>query len=81
MYWYGNRKYEGELVSIPTETALNTVFIDLIGPLPYSKLQNAYILVCDDGFTKYVWLSAIKNCTSQLIRNKLEHTFLKLWHA
>lgn len=75
MYWYGIRKYEGELVSIPIETALYTVFIDIIGPLPYSKLQNAYILVCDDGFTKYLWLSAIKNCTSLLIINKLENIF------
>lgn len=66
------RKFEGELVSAPLNAAMECIFVDLIGPLPRSKLGNQYILVVVDGMTRYVWLSAIKNCTSKLVINKLE---------
>jgi hypothetical protein len=66
------RKYEGKLVSAPIDTALNTLFVDLVGPLPRSKKNNQYLLVAADGCTRYIWLSPIQNCTTNLITRKLE---------
>lgn len=69
------RKYEGKLISEPVTTAMNTLYIDLVGPLIKSKKQNTYLLVCVDACTKYVWLYGIRNCTSNLIITKLDNLF------
>lgn len=69
------RKYEGKLISLPIETNLNTVFIDILGPLPTSKAGNKYILVMVDGFSRFVWLHALREATSKQIINKLKLTF------
>lgn len=69
------RKYEGKLISIPIEKSMNTVFIDLFGPLPLSKTGNKYILVMVDGFSRYTWLHALREATSRQIISKLKLTF------
>jgi hypothetical protein len=69
------RKYEGKLISIPIEKSLNTVFIDLLGPLPTSKSGNKYLLVMVDGFSRFVWIHAIRDSTSRQIVSKLRLTF------
>jgi len=68
-------KYEGKLISIPIEQTMNTVFIDILGPLPRSKAQNKFILVIVDGFSRYLWLHALRECNSKLIIKKLHQVF------
>lgn len=59
-------------MSAPVNMAMNTLFVDLIGPLVRSKKNNQYLLVSTDGYSKYVWLTPIRNCTTILITCKLE---------
>lgn len=67
------RKYEGQLISAPIDSAMKCLFIDLIGPLPRSKMGNQYLLVIVDGFTKYLWLTPLRDCTTKQISSKLEN--------
>lgn len=69
------RKYEGKLISIPIEKSLNTVFIDLLGPLPTSQAGNKYLLVMVDGFSRFLWIHTLRDCTSRQIISKLKQTF------
>lgn len=46
------RKYEGQFISAPIDTAMICRFIDLIGPLPRSRMGNPYLIVIVDAFTK-----------------------------
>lgn len=69
------RKFEGKLISLPIETSMNTIFIDLLGPLPTSKSGNKYILVMVDGYSRFIWLHAMRDATSKQIISKLKTTF------
>lgn len=69
------QKFQGKLISHPITTVMNTIFVDLCGPFNRSKSGNQYILVVVDSFSRYVWLSAIRNCTSELVINKLKPIF------
>lgn len=66
------RRYEGELVSVEFKNTMDALFVDLIGPLPKTKNQNQYIIVAVDGFSKFVWLSPIRECKTSNITKKLE---------
>lgn len=66
------RKYQGQLISHPITDVMNTVFVDLCGPFSRSKLGNKYLLVVVDSFSRFVWISAIKNCTSEYVISKLK---------
>lgn len=72
---HAQRKYEGKLISIPIEQAMNTIFIDILGPLPRSKSGNQYLLIVVDGFTRFLWMHALRDCNSRLIIQKLQKTF------
>lgn len=69
------RKYEGKLISIPIETAMDTLYIDLLGPLVRTKMGNKYILAIIDAYTRYTWLYPIKDSTSKAIIEKLRNVF------
>uniref|UniRef100_A0A1B6KWE7 RNA-directed DNA polymerase n=1 Tax=Graphocephala atropunctata TaxID=36148 RepID=A0A1B6KWE7_9HEMI len=69
------RKYEGKLISIPVENTMNTLFIDIIGPLPRSKQGNKYILISVDAFTRYLWIHPLKECNSMQVIKNLEIIF------
>lgn len=66
------RKYEGELISVPTRESMECIFIDLIGKLPRSKMGHQYILVVVDSFSKYLWLIPLRDCKSSEICDKLQ---------
>lgn len=66
------RKYEGQLVSVPIESTMNCLFLDLVGPLVRSKNQNQYLLVAVDGFSKFVWVVPLRDCKTKNITDKLE---------
>jgi hypothetical protein len=69
------QKYEGKLISVPIEECLNTVFVDILGPLPRSKSGNRYLLVILDGFSRFLWLYALRDCNSRIIIDKLQGVF------
>lgn len=69
------RKYEGKLISITAENAMDTVYMDVLGPLVRSKKGNKYILALHDAFTRYTWLYTLKECNSKSIIEKLKWTF------
>lgn len=51
--------------------------IDLVGPLPMSRLQNTYLLVVVCYFTKYCFLFPLRRSTGKVIAQRLEdHVFL-----
>lgn len=66
------RKYEGKLVSVPIENSLGCLFVDLLGPLVKTKDQSQYILVVVDGYSRFTWLSSLRDCKSQYIIKALE---------
>lgn len=57
---------------------MECLFIDLIGPLPRTKVGNQYILVVVDSFTKFVWINAIRDSTCKRIIYCLEHVVYRL---
>lgn len=65
-------KFKEKLVSLPCTEAFQELYIDTLGPLTMSKSQNQYCLVVLDSFTGFVWLFALRNCTSKAIINVLE---------
>lgn len=66
------RKYEGKLVSVPFDSSLQCLFIDLLGPMTPSKDHNQYILVVLDGFSRFTWLYPLRDCKARLIVKTLE---------
>lgn len=66
------RKFEGQLISSVSKHSMHCIFVDLVGPLVRSKLGNCYILVAVDAFSKFVWVSAIRDSKTCQIVNKLE---------
>lgn len=53
------------------------ISIDLVGPLPSSRLQNTFLLVIICCFTKYSLLFPIRRATGRVIAQRVEdHVFL-----
>lgn len=50
-----------------------TVSIDLVGPLPNSRKQNAYIFVVTCCFSKYCVLLPLRRATAELVTKNLEN--------
>jgi hypothetical protein len=54
-----------------------SISIDLVGPLPMSRLQNTYLLVVVCYFTKYCLLFPLRRATGKVIAQRMEdHVFL-----
>ena len=51
------------------------VAIDLIGPLPKTDGNHAYLLVCQDYFTKWVEATPIPNKSAKIVAD----AFVKSW--
>lgn len=63
--------YPIEKVSIP----FHTVHIDHLGPFTKSKKGNAYILTIVDGYTKYLFVKAVKDTKTSSTIKVLESIF------
>ena len=50
--------------SEPPKAPMDKIFIDYLGPLPRSKAGNTYMIVGVDAFSKYVWLSPVREATT-----------------
>lgn len=60
-------KAPGLMHSTPSERPWQKVYMDLMGPYPRSSLNNQYILVIEDSFTKWVELIALRTPSSRVI--------------
>lgn len=62
---YLRKKKRGIFHPIPKETTpFHTIHIDHVGPFVKSKINNCYILVIIESFTKFIVLKAVKNTKS-----------------
>lgn len=66
----------GKLHPIPKHaTPFHTLHVDHLGPFIKSTQRNNYILVLVDAFTKFVFISAVKNTKSKGVINELDKIF------
>lgn len=69
-------KKPGRLYPIPKYARpFHTLHIDHLGPFVKTAQQNSYLLVIVDSFTKFVFISAVKNTKSKLVTNELNKIF------
>jgi hypothetical protein len=61
----------GFLASQPAERPLQKLFIDYVGRFLRSKSGNSMLLVCVDGFSKFVWLFPVREATTAATINAL----------
>ena len=65
---------EGELYPLPKHARpFHTLHVDHLGPFVKSKSKNKYLLVVVDAFTKFVFISAVKNTKSSGVIKELEN--------
>lgn len=69
-------KKPGKLYPIPKfARPFHTLHIDHLGPFVKTTQQNSYLLVIVDSFTKFVFISAVKNTKSKVVINELNKIF------
>lgn len=71
-----NYRASGPLKSHKPEKILDTLSVDLMGPLPMGRGGTQFILAMLDTFSKYIKLYAIKKATTRSIINKLETDYI-----
>lgn len=65
---------EGELYPLPKYACpFHTLHIDHLGPFVKSKSKNKYLLVVVDAFTKFVFISAVRNTKASGVIKELEN--------
>lgn len=68
-----NGKAEGFLHPIDKEDRpLSTLHLDHLGPMPSTTKNYKHILTIVDGFTKFIWIFAVKSTTSDETLKKLK---------
>lgn len=71
-----NGKKEGKLYPIPKYARpFHTLHIDHLGPFVKTTLGNTHILVTVDSFTKFVFISPVRNTKSRVVINELNKIF------
>ena len=68
-------KKVGFLASEPPKAPMDKIFIDFLGPLPRSRDGNTYMLVGVDAFSKFVWLTPVREATSNQVIKFLKNIF------
>ena len=68
-------KKMGFLSSEPPKAPMDKIFIDFLGPLPRSKAGNTYLIVGVDSFSKFVWLSPVREATTNQVIKFLKSIF------
>ena len=66
-----NPKRRASLHTISTGYPMQTVAVDILGPLPTTPSQNRYILVAEDHFTRWTEAFAIQNQEATTVAEKL----------
>lgn len=72
-----NYSVHGPMKAHKLEKILDTLSIDLMGPLPTGRGRMQYILVMLDTFSKYIKLFALKRATTKSIINRLEIDYIR----
>ena len=70
----GLYRHKSLLRPIPTR-CMETLHIDIVGPLAISNEGSKYLLTVIDSFSAYIWLFPIKEQTSEIIAEKLLQVF------
>lgn len=69
-------KKPGKLFPIPKHARpFHTLHVDHLGPFVRTTLGNCYLLVLVDSFTKFVFISAVKNTKSKVVINEFKKIF------
>lgn len=69
-------KKPGKLYPIPKYARpFHTLHLDHLGPFVKTTQQNSYLLVIVDSFTKFVFISPVKNTKSKIVLNELSKIF------
>lgn len=63
------------------ETPWTVVAMDIMGPFPPSRNGNAYILVIQDLFTKWIECSPLRKAVGRKIRELLQELVINRWGA
>ena len=58
---------------------MQTIYIDLVGPLPVTTRNNRYILTCEDAFTRWVQAVAIPNKEAVTVAKHFVDKWIYLW--
>lgn len=66
-----NKVYHAPLVSVEAHEPLELVSADLFGPLPTSKGNFSFVLVCLDVFSKFVKLYPVRRATGVQVTRKV----------
>lgn len=75
-YKKNSGKKEGYLHPIPKGVEpLNTLHVDHLGPFPKSKRNNMYLIVGIDGFTKFVFLRAVRDTKTKYVIDYFKDIF------
>ncbi len=72
MWWISKRRKKlrkGEFRLIPVEEPFEMIGIDFIGPLPWTKKGNKYIIVVIDYLTKWSETKAVRRVTANIAAN------------
>lgn len=65
---------EGELYPLPKYAQpFHTLHMDHIGPFVKTSKNNRYLLVIVDSFTKFVFISAVRNTETNCVIKELDH--------
>lgn len=69
-------KKPGKLFPIPKYARpFHTLHLDHLGPFVKTTKQNCYLLVIVDSFTKFVFISPVRNTKSKVVINELDKIF------
>jgi transposase InsO family protein len=68
-------RQQAPLNTITTGTPMQTVAVDILGPLPQTSSGNRYILVAMDYFTRWAEAYAIQNQEATTVADKLVSNF------
>ncbi|VDI65663.1 Hypothetical predicted protein [Mytilus galloprovincialis] len=71
-----NRKPKASLHSYTVGYPLDRVAIDVIGPLPYTRQNNKFILVIGDHFTRWMEAFPLPHQQAEKVAEKLVHEFI-----
>lgn len=71
-----NFRADGPTTSHQPDNVLETVSLDLMGPLPTGHGGVKYILVLVDTFSKYTKIYALKKATTMAILNRIEKDYI-----
>lgn len=72
---------QAELQSVLPVYPLQTVAVDIMGPLPETPNHNRYVLVATDYFTRWTEAYAIPNTTAETVVGKLLDGFFEILDA